>query len=196
MTPRRQASPGKSAGPRIYTRTGDRGETGLIGGQRVPKDHRRVEAYGAVDELNALLGVVRAEPDAAPIDALLAGIQHRLFDLGAELATPAGPPQGQSAIGDADIEELERAIDTHQASLPPLREFILPGGVRLAATLHVARTVCRRAERRLVTLAREESVREELERYLNRLSDLLFVLARVANHRARRADVVWEPKST
>jgi cob(I)alamin adenosyltransferase len=196
VTPKRSSSAGKSPAPRIYTRTGDRGETGLIGGQRVPKDHRRVEAYGAVDELNAHLGVVRAQTEAAPIDALLARIQHRLFDLGAELATPAGPTPGASSISDSEIAELERAIDTHQATLTPLREFILPGGDLVASTLHVARTVCRRAERRLVTLGRDEPVPGELLRYLNRLSDLLFVLARVANQRAGRPDVTWQPKQT
>jgi cob(I)alamin adenosyltransferase len=158
----------------------------------VRKDDHRVEAYGAVDELNAHLGFVRAENADAGIDAVLDSIQHRLFDLGAELATPAGATAGSAAISDADVASLEHAIDTHQAELPPLREFILPGGTPVAAALHVARTVCRRAERRLVTLAGEEPVRAELLRYLNRLSDLLFVLARVANRRAGRADVTWQ----
>ena len=184
-----------SAGPRIYTRTGDRGETGLIGGRRVPKDHLRVEAYGAVDELNAHLGLVRAQTEDVELAALLDDIQHRLFDLGAELATPAGPAGAAPAIATAEIEQLERSIDRHQTSLPPLREFILPGGTALAAALHVARTVCRRAERRLVTLGREEPVRADLLRYLNRLSDLLFVLARVVNHRAGRSDVIWRKKT-
>ncbi len=192
MKPRRRSSNTPSAAPRIYTRTGDRGETGLIGGRRVRKDDRRVEAYGAVDELNAHLGFVRAHSAIVEIDAVLDHIQHRLFDLGAELATPSEPTSGPSAISDADIASLEHAIDTHQSELAPLREFILPGGALLASALHMARTVCRRAERRLVTLAREEPVRGELLRYLNRLSDLLFVLARVANRRAGRADVTWQ----
>ena len=194
MTPKRPSSGGKSSAPRIYTRTGDSGETGLIGGHRVSKDHPRVEAYGAVDELNAHLGAVRVQTNDTQLDALLSRIQHRLFDLGAELATPAGGTKGASAIDDTDVADLERAIDMYQVTLTPLREFILPGGAPLASTLHVARTVCRRAERRLVALARDEPVRGELLRYLNRLSDLLFVLARVANQRAGRADVTWQPK--
>ncbi len=157
----------------------------------MPKDHLRVEAYGAVDELNAHLGIVRAHVADSELGPLLDEIQHRLFDLGAELAAPAGAAAAAPSIGDAAIEGLERAIDTYQAGLPPLREFILPGGALPAAEVHVARTVCRRAERRLVTLARRETVRPDLVRYLNRLSDLLFVLARVVNQRAGRSDVAW-----
>lgn len=181
-----------SQGPRIYTRTGDRGQTGLIGGQRVPKDHLRVETYGAVDELNAQLGVVRAQTDDPPLATLLDEVQHRLFDVGAALATPARGGAPVPAVGAADIGRLEEAIDQLQAPLPLLREFILPGGTPLAAALHVARTVCRRAERRVVTLAREDPVHPDLLRYLNRLSDLLFVMARAANHRAGRPDVIWQ----
>ena len=199
MTPKRApASPGparRSAGPRIYTRTGDRGETGLIGGRRVPKDHLRVEAYGAVDELNAHLGLVRAQIEDAELGALLDDIQHRLFDLGAELATPAGSTDLSPVLGAAEIDQLERRIDRYQTSLPALREFILPGGTAPAAALHVARTVCRRAERRLVTLGREEPLRADLLRYLNRLSDLLFVLARVVNQQSGRPDVIWRKKA-
>ena len=158
----------------------------------MPKDALRVEAYGAVDELNAHLGAVRAQTADADTAELLDEIQHRLFDLGAELATPAGAGGAGPAIGDDAIDRLERAIDRLQALLPPLREFILPGGTGLAAALHVTRTVCRRAERRLVTLAREETVRADLVRYLNRLSDVLFVLARAANARAGRPDVTWK----
>lgn len=179
--------------PRIYTRTGDQGETGLIGGHRVPKDHIRVEAYGAVDELNAYLGAVRAQMSDPEMDALLDEVQHRLFDLGAELATP-GPAAAASSISAAQIDALERVIDRYQDALPPLREFILPGGTALAAALHVARAEGRRAERRVVTLARSEPVRPELLRYLNRLSDLLFVLARAANARAGRPDVTWKKR--
>jgi len=147
VTPKRvrsgSAAAGGSTGPRIYTRTGDRGETGLIGGRRVPKDHLRVEAYGAVDELNAHLGFVRAQIEDAELVALLDDIQHRLFDLGAELATPAGIADSAPAIDSAEVEQLEHSIDRYQTSLPQLREFILPGGTSLAAALHVARTVCR-----------------------------------------------------
>lgn len=196
MKQKRGASRGKLSlrAPRIYTRTGDRGETGLIGGHRVPKDHARVEAYGTVDELNAHLGVVRAQTNDPEFDALLDDVQHRLFDLGAELATP-GTTAATLSISAAQVEALERAIDRYQEALPPLREFVLPGGAPLAATLHVARTVARRAERRVVTLARTGPVRPELLRYLNRLSDLLFMLARAANARAGRPDVTWK-KST
>ncbi len=141
---------------RIYTRTGDRGDTGLIGGARVPKDHPRVEAYGAVDELNSHLGVVIAELDGAETASLLQGIQHRLFDLGAELATPAAQAP-TAGIGPRDVEALERAIDHAEQGLPALREFILPGGTPAAAALHVARAVARRAERQVVALARTES---------------------------------------
>lgn len=161
----------------------------------MPKDDLRVEAYGAVDELNAHLGVVRAHTAGGELGPLLDTIQHRLFDLGAELAAPAGAGGAAPSIGDAEIEWLEHAIDTYQAGLPPLREFILPGGTSLAAEVHVARTVCRRAERRLVTLARKETVRSDLLRYLNRLSDLLFVVARVVNQRGGRPDVVWRKPS-
>jgi len=137
VTPKRvrsgSAAAGGSTGPRIYTRTGDRGETGLIGGRRVPKDHLRVEAYGAVDELNAHLGFVRAQIEDAELVALLDDIQHRLFDLGAELATPAGIADSAPAIDSAEVEQLEHSIDRYQTSLPQLREFILPGGTSLAA---------------------------------------------------------------
>ncbi|MDQ7820296.1 MAG: cob(I)yrinic acid a,c-diamide adenosyltransferase [Armatimonadota bacterium] len=187
-------TPRRAAGPRIYTRAGDAGETGLIGGRRVPKDHPRVEAYGAVDELNAHLGAVRALARAREVTALLGEIQHRLFDLGAELATPPThiPPAGVRA---EDVAALERAIDRYQDRLAPLRAFVLPGGTPLAASLHVARAVCRRAERRVVALARAEPVRPEVLQYLNRLSDLLFVLAREANRAARRADVLWQRRA-
>lgn len=192
MTRKSGSSRGKLSlrAPRIYTRTGDRGETGLIGGHRVLKDHVRVEAYGAVDELNAHLGAVRAQISDPEMDAVLDDVQHRLFDLGAELATP-GPAAAAPSISASQIEALERVIDRYQDALAPLREFILPGGIAAAAALHVARTVARRAERRVVALARAEPVRPELLRYLNRLSDLLFMLARAANARAGRSDVTW-----
>lgn len=179
---------------KIYTKTGDQGETGLLGGTRVAKDDLRIEAYGAVDELNAVLGVARAAQIPAAIDPLLARMQNELFELGAELARPAIPPDDQIRIRDDEIAALETDIDRFESTLPPLRQFILPGGTAAAAGLHLARTVCRRAERRLVTLARsaEDTVRPETIVYLNRLSDLLFVLARAANAAANVADVPWQ----
>jgi cob(I)alamin adenosyltransferase len=180
---------------RIYTKTGDGGETGLFGGERVPKDHRRVAAYGEVDELNAAIGFARAQEPRDVEDELLQAIQRHLFTIGAELATPdparlakalGGPP-----LGEADVTALERAIDRLDADLPPLQTFILPGGAPKGAALHVARTVCRRAERGVVGLAREVVVSPAIGRYLNRLSDLLFVLARAANARAGVGDLPW-----
>ena len=181
---------------KIYTKTGDRGETGLFGGPRVAKNHPRVEAYGDVDELNALLGVVRAEGVAPSIAHLLAAIQNQLFDLGAELASPEPDRLGTRRIAAAHIASLESAIDSHEASLPPLKNFILPGGVRAAALLHLARTVCRRAERRVVTLSEQEPISAEIIIYLNRLSDLLFVLSRWANQAAGQTDVEWRQNAT
>lgn len=178
---------------RIYTRAGDRGDTGLIGGQRVPKDHPRVEAYGAVDELNSSLGVVIAELDDPETASLLQNAQHRLFDLGAELATPATQSASAGITGD-DVEALERAIDRVEDGLPPLREFILPGGSPAAAALHVARAVARRVERQVVALARTEPVNPQIVPFLNRLSDLLFVLARAANRRAGSPDTAWQKR--
>jgi len=189
---RRGGGAAAAVAPRIYTRTGDRGETGLIGGQRVPKDHPRVEAYGAVDELNASLGMARALTRETDLLEVFDRIQHRLFDLGAELATPKAAPETPSAITDGEVKVLEGVIDLYQETLTPLREFILPAGSALAAALHAARTVCRRAERRVVSLARRERVNPEIVRYLNRLSDLLFVLARVANARAGTLDTTWQ----
>jgi cob(I)alamin adenosyltransferase len=180
---------------KIYTKTGDEGETGLFGGPRVRKDAPRIEAYGAVDELNAVLGLVRAEPLPADIDALLATIQNELFDLGAELATPDPAKMGVGALGPSQIAKLEAAIDRHEALLPPLKQFVLPGGSRAAAALHVGRTVCRRAERRAITLASVERISPQLIVYLNRLSDLLFVLARAVNHAAGLPDVPWQKSS-
>jgi cob(I)alamin adenosyltransferase len=183
---------------KIYTKTGDAGETGLYGGPRVAKDAPRIEAFGTVDELNASLGVVRTEPLPADVESLLARIQNQLFDLGALLATPKPTAAASAAIGPAVIAELETAIDQFGAELPPLRQFILPGGVPAAACLHVARTVCRRAERRVVSLARlpEENVAADLIVYLNRLGDLLFVLARFTNAAAGQADVPWVPRGS
>jgi cob(I)alamin adenosyltransferase len=183
---------------KIYTRTGDAGETSLLGGRRVRKDDLRIETIGDVDEVNAVLGVVRAElggnKSAAELDATLAAVQHRLFDLGADLAMPDRSGANAGMLNDQDIAMLESAIDRSDSTLAPLQNFILPGGSPSAAQLHLARCVCRRAERRLVQLAAVEDVRGELVRYLNRLSDLLFVLARAANTAAGVADVNWEKK--
>jgi cob(I)alamin adenosyltransferase len=178
---------------KIYTKTGDTGQTGLFGGPRVAKDDLRIEAYGSVDELNAVIGLARCEKLPKDIDSQLAQIQNELFDLGAELATPNPATHHMTGLGSKQIEAIEQAIDRHEAALPQLREFILPGGCRAAAALHLARTVCRRAERRLVTLVRSSSapVSPELTIYLNRLSDLLFVLARAANAAAGTPDVPW-----
>lgn len=181
---------------KIYTKTGDQGETSLYGGGRVAKDHLRIDTFGTVDELNATLGMVRSElarlPEAyAEIDELLSRVQNHLFDLGSELATPDAAQKGAQLLNSAAVSILESAIDHWDGKLPPLKQFILPAGTELAARLHVARGVCRRGERALVTLAREETVRPEVGIYLNRLSDLLFVLARAGNHLAGVADVAW-----
>jgi cob(I)alamin adenosyltransferase len=180
---------------RIYTRTGDTGETGLFGGGRVAKDHKRVAAYGDTDELNSALGVARATEPAAMFDPELEAIQRDLFSIGGQLATP-DPEKVRAALEKAllsssRIRELESAIDAADAELPPLRTFVLPAGTPKAAALHLARTVCRRAERSVVTLARSEEVPELFLVYLNRLSDYLFTLARLANFRAGRGEVPW-----
>jgi cob(I)alamin adenosyltransferase len=182
---------------KIYTRVGDGGETALFGGGRVRKDDVRVEAIGTLDELNAAVGVVRTELErggVAPpgIDDLLSQIQHRLFDLGAELATPEPEAHGICRIRDQHVTELETQIDRYDVNLEPLRAFILPGGCPAAAQLHLARCICRRAERRLVALAATKPIRGEVVRFLNRLSDLLFVLARTANYASGQPDVVWQ----
>ena len=165
---------------KIYTKTGDRGDTGLFGGPRVSKDAPRIEAYGTVDELNSVLGVVRSLLAPGDVDSLVEQIQNELFCLGAQLATPNPAAHQTALIGPAQIAGLETAIDRYEAGLAPLTQFILPGGTPAAAQLHLARTVCRRAERRLVTLMTHsaEPIAGELVVYLNRLSDLLFVLAR------------------
>jgi cob(I)alamin adenosyltransferase len=179
---------------RIYTRAGDGGDTRLGSGATVRKDAARVEAYGAVDELNAVLGLARTASRGAARD-LLASIQHDLFDAGADLCVPPGPSahaRRALRVAGAQTARLERAIDRANARLRPLKSFVLPGGTAAAAWLHLARTICRRAERRVVTLAAREPVNPEVPRYLNRLSDLLFVLARAAN-RGGRADLLWTP---
>jgi cob(I)alamin adenosyltransferase len=178
---------------KIYTKTGDDGGTGLFGGPRVGKDDPRIEAYGTVDELNSVLGNARAVGLPAAIDLLIEQIQNSLFAVGAELATPDPAAHGTNWTGLAQIAALEEMIDQFDGPLPALRQFILPGGTPAAAALHVARSVCRRAERRVVTLARAEPkvAASSIVVYLNRLGDLLFVLARAANHAAGEADVAW-----
>ncbi len=178
---------------KIYTRTGDAGQTGLFGGVRVSKASDQVEAYGEIDELNSVLGVVRAVgPLGGSFDELLAAIQSRLFDLGAELANgKPGKDLGIPLVTDEDVTAMEHAIDRAELDVPPLKTFVLPGGRALAAHLHVARCVCRGAERRVVALGDRQPVRPEVLRYLNRLSDLLFTLARLANKSAGIEDVPW-----
>jgi len=175
---------------KIYTRTGDAGETGLFGGQRVAKDALRVHAYGSVDECNAALGVARATGLESELDALVAEVQNQLFVVGADLATPGENPN-IPRVGESDVTFLEGWIDRLEGELAPLRQFILPGGAPAAAYLHLARTICRRAERWVVSLAQAEPVNDQVMAYLNRLSDLLFVLARAVNARAGAADVPW-----
>jgi len=177
---------------KIYTRTGDAGETSLFGGSRVSKADSRVDAYGDVDELNAWLGLVRANSLDADLNEPLVRIQQDLFALGAQLADPRdriADRVRKASLGDADVERLEQLIDRLESELPPLRRFILAGGSPAGAALHVARTVCRRVERRMVALTpRPDAV---LIRYVNRLSDLLFVIARVVNHRAGMPEIEW-----
>lgn len=171
---------------KITTRTGDAGETGLGDGARVPKDSARIQALGDVDELNSALGLVLAEELPEAVREVLLEAQHDLFDLGGELSIP-----GHAMLKEAQVVRLERALEGWNANLPALKEFILPGGSRAAASAHLARTVCRRAERSVVALARKEKVSEHAKRYLNRLSDLLFVAGRVLNRHAGRGDVQW-----
>ena len=183
---------------RVYTRQGDQGETGLAGGQRVPKDGRRIEAYGTVDELNCFIGLARVtasgEPAANRLAAILLRVQHELFNLGSILATlPEDVHPKQARVTDREVEQLEREMDQMNAGLAPLRSFVLPGGSRLNAELHVCRTVCRRAERACVALARVESIPPEAIRYLNRLSDALFVWSRWASHVTGAPETLWEP---
>jgi cob(I)alamin adenosyltransferase len=181
--------------PKIYTRTGDEGDTGLFGGGRVPKDHPRVEAYGDIDELNAAVGLARAVEPMPRVDEVLVPLQRDLFTIGALLATPDPLKMREqltkARLDDERIAQLERAIDDAEAELEPLRAFILPGGTPKAAALHMARTVCRRAERRVVSLMRSEDIPGLVMIYLNRLSDLLFVLARLSTRRAGAGEVTW-----
>ena len=181
---------------KIYTKGGDAGETSLFGGQRVRKDAARVEAYGAVDELNAILGLAAAELEDKDLIERLRVIQASLFDLGGELATPDAEERqhrgkAMPRVSEPDVAELESWIDRLEGELEPLRSFVLPGGARAAALLHLARTVCRRAERQVVSLSEKEAVQPVVLRYLNRLSDLLFVLARVVNRRSGVVEPMW-----
>ena len=171
---------------KIYTRTGDDGSTGLGDGSRVSKDSARVTAYGTVDEANSAIGVVLACDVPPPVRDVLVSVQHQMFDLGGELCIP-----GHAAIHDADIARLEKQLDGFNADLPPLKDFILPGGSLAAAHCHLARTICRRAEREVVTLSHHDAVRPEAIRYLNRLSDLLFVIARVLARADGAGEVLW-----
>ncbi len=176
---------------KLYTKTGDDGETGLWGGLRVSKDTTRVHAYGTVDECNAAIGIARAYEAPAFLDCYLEVIQNQLFVVGSDLATP-GEAASIPRVQQSDIDAIERAIDALEELLPALTQFILPGGSVIAAHLHFARTVCRRAERSVVTLSREEACNGLVVMYLNRLSDFLFVAARAANHAASVPDVPWK----
>ena len=180
---------------KIYTKTGDAGDTGLFGGGRVPKDHVRVQAYGDVDELNSAIGIARATAPVAFMDDLLESIQRDLFALGGHLATPH-PEKVKKALEKAELSEarvalFERTMDEADQELPALKAFVLPAGTPKAAALHLARTVCRRAERSVIALSHEHEVPALFLVYLNRLSDLLFTLARLANHRDGKGDVTW-----
>lgn len=173
---------------KIYTRTGDDGTTGLGDGSRVDKDSLRVEAYGTVDEANSCIGTVLANPSVSDdIRRCLTEVQHDLFELGGELCIP-----GHEAVQGTFIDKLEAALDGFNEELPPLKDFILPGGGPATAACHVARTVVRRAERRVSTLRKQETVREEVVRYLNRLSDLLFVIARQLSRQENGAEIIWD----
>ncbi len=171
---------------KIVTRTGDAGTTGLGDGTRVAKDSVRIDAIGGIDELNSTLGLLLSEPLPDGVTRCLTSVQHDLFDLGGELSVP-----GYAAVTDAHVTRLEEAVERFNSDLGPLKEFILPGGTRAAAIAHVARTVCRRAERTLVRMAAAEPVSDPVRRYVNRLSDLLFVLARTLNRAGGRTDVLW-----
>jgi cob(I)alamin adenosyltransferase len=186
---------------RVYTRTGDRGETSLVGGQRVPKDSPRIVAYGTIDELNAIVGIVRTFNEERLgegehhrwLDEVLRKIQNELFDLGSELATPPGAEyEGMFKVGEAQVTALERLMDECQKELAPLKSFTLPGGGRIGAYLHQARTVCRRAEREVLQLSRAEPLSEWPLRYVNRLSDAFFVLSRWVTKRMGQKEYLWE----
>ncbi len=173
---------------KIYTRTGDKGDTGLGDGSRVDKDHIRVEAFGSVDELNSIIGMILANDIAKEISTCLNKVQHHLFDLGGELCIP-----GHIALDESYISYLETTLDNFNTNLPNLKEFILPAGGKATSVCHLARTVCRRAERRVVTLTKDETVSPHALSYLNRLSDLLFVIARVLARSENGSEVLWQP---
>jgi cob(I)alamin adenosyltransferase len=199
--PEQTFNPPRIALNRIYTKQGDAGDTSLAGGQRVPKDSRRIEAYGTVDELSAFVGLARVSSDGDPrwskLAAILRRVQHELFNLGSLLSTlPQDLHPKQARITTSDVEQLEHEMDEMNEDLPPLRSFVLPGGTRLNAELHAARTICRRAERLVVALAREEEAPAEAVRYLNRLSDALFVWSRWVNHVAGAPEILWEPNQS
>lgn len=178
---------------KIYTRHGDGGETSLVGGKRVPKDSLRIEAYGTVDELNSIIGVCRSFKPPHQVDTVLEKIQNDLFDLGADLATPADTQSPRAErIGESHTAQLEKYIDDFDQSLEPLRSFILPGGDQSGAILHLARAVCRRAERLIVRLKHSENIENRLVVYINRLSDLLFVLARKVNSLSKVPETKWK----
>lgn len=184
---------------KIYTKTGDKGETGLFAGPRVPKCHLRIEATGDVDELNAILGVTKVADLPKEVEPLVSQIQHDLFAVGAEMATPKPAEQDMVLLQASHVKSLEQAIDRFDQQVPPLRQFILPGGTSTAAQLHLARTVCRRAERRVVELAQSpdaEPVSPFILEYLNRLSDLLFVLARFVNEQSGEVETPWQKPAT
>jgi cob(I)alamin adenosyltransferase len=190
---------------RIYTRGGDRGQTSLVGGQRIDKDDLRIESYGTVDELNSFIGVARMtceelsdrHPKLGPFALILTRLQHELFNLGSILATlPEDVHPKQPRVGPEEIEAIEREIDHANENLPPLRSFVLPGGSRLSAELHICRTVCRRAERVLVSLSRRESIPADSLQYLNRLSDALFVWSRWVNVIQEAEETLWQPNAT
>jgi len=186
---------------RVYTKTGDDGTTGLVGGDRAPKDSPRIEAYGTVDELNAAVGLVMnalaRSPGRARLEPLLKRVQNELFNLGAELATPDETRRARSpAVSERHVKRLEEELDELNDTLPELRSFVLPGGGEVSSFLHLARTICRRAERRVVTLRRSEPVGDHAVTYLNRLSDALFVFGRWAAAQDGAAEALWEPEKT
>ena len=185
---------------RIYTKRGDLGETSLVGGQRVPKDALRIECYGTVDELNAFIGMARITADSdqlLQLSKILKRVQHELFNLGSILATlPQDVHEKQPRVTEADVEQLEKDLDRMNEGLPALRSFVLPGGCRLNAELHACRTICRRAERIAVALSHNEEVPAEAIRYLNRLSDALFVWSRWVNHELHVEETLWEPNQS
>ncbi len=179
---------------RIYTKTGDAGKTSLFGGTRLSKDHIRIEAYGTIDELNSFVGFLREQVDLPDMDTTLKHIQERLFSIGASLASDPDKNPLAPDIRESDVKELEEAIDAMQEVLPKLRRFVLPGGNIPASVAHLCRTVCRRAERRIVTLAEESEVQDEILSYINRMSDYFFVISRFIVHEKKDEEITWEAR--